>query len=162
MARVVQNVPDNTENTSSEAVRVENGDGDREILDVIVTTRLTGQNKLNEEQGMHCAWDGGVYFGATDSKPSENEFKDETNYLGRYQYCFHYDTRYDASNAENTAGSGNTEMSAMSLLPSEDVTKTWKEGVTMTFAISAAVTAAYDIGNDESIIVDFVVFYREK
>ena len=157
MARVVGNIPDGTTNNTSEAVRIENGDGDRTIHGVQVTTRITNADDLSEEQGLHVTWDGGAYFGATDGKPSANEYVDESNYLGRYQWSFHYETRFDASNTTGT-GAASSDQAAVTWLDGDDVTREWQEGVTLSFAISSITSGAFNIGQDIAVIVDYVVY----
>lgn len=162
MTRVVQPIPANgTKNESSEGVRVENGEGDREILGVQVTARTTDADDLGEEDSLHLTADGGMYFGANDSKPGENEYVDEANYLGRFQYTQHYETRYDSSNTAST-GAGAIEMGPTYFLEGDETTRVWNEGVTLSFVISS-VTSFADMQNTDSadFIVDFVVYYKE-
>lgn len=163
MSRVVQNIPANVENNeSSEAVRIENGEGDREILDIQVTARLTDIDDLSEEDQVNLTADGGAYFGSTDRKPAAQEYVDETNYMGRFQNTFIYSTRHDSSNG-SASNASLIEGGPVRLMPGDDITRDWPEGVTLTTTLSS-VTSFADVEAADNIkyIVDFVIYYKES
>ena len=162
-ARVSQELDANdTETVTSESVQVENGEGDRTIHQIDVIVKLSNEHDLVQGDVVQVAHDGSAYLGATDSKPGSGQYKDEVNYIGRTSGIFFYRMSYDSTNSLYTPASfvesGNTSFMG----GSDDVTRRWPEGVTLTMAIQS-IRAFADVSNASNIFLtyDFIIYYTD-
>lgn len=162
-ARVDQPLnPNDNQDVTSEGVRIENGLGDRTIHEVHMVPKLTNEQDFADTDVLQVGFDGGVYFGSNDPKPGADEYVDESNYIARFNNEVFLRNSYDNTNTTSSRFNA-IHLDTQVYLQDPNVTKEWREGVTLSFTLSSVRYFANITDVDDVFVnVDFLVFYTES